>query len=377
MKNLFLKIVAFILVLFSFQNENEKVVRMYESSVLKDIAVKVPRLVEFHDTLHNDTLWEHLSADNFPIMYSRKITTGVCIKGECRPVNIELFWNCTGRYLGFELPHGEFLSKTEHVRFNQMEYDRLHELMADRNSPLATYTLEELVVIKDTIKSGVDAVTSATIKAVMEYIVEGAVYTTYTLWQIVNGQTYREIEKITSERLTDKYVSELLESSRIEDQIWTLNHISARINLSPALQNKLMELISGQDVYLAERSLNAIKPEALTGEVQSRLISVFDNTGFLQKRFILQKLKDAPDFSPELAVTLSGKIINLNATLIKLSLELFEFQKVDDETVNASISKLLKNENRYISNLAIQYLENKVHLDKKTSKELEKYQQKQ
>ena len=157
MNKLFLKIVAFILFIFSFQNENEKIIRMYEPSVLKNIAEKVPRLVEFHDTLHNDTLWEHLSADNFPVKYSRKITTAVCIKGECRPVKLELFWDCTGRYLGYKIPAGEFLSKTEHVRFGDKEYDRLHEMLGNRQSALATYTYQDLAKERDTTKNGVDA----------------------------------------------------------------------------------------------------------------------------------------------------------------------------------------------------------------------------
>jgi len=364
----------FVLIIdFSFQQENRKIARMYEPSVSKQITKKIPHIVEFKDTLQNDTLWEHLSTDNFPVMYSRKITAGVCLKKECRPVHIELFWNCTGRYLGFILPDGEFLSKTEHVKFNEQEYDRLHEILSDRNSPLANYALEELVVTKDTANPKVDAVSSATIKAMLEYSVEGAVFTTYTLWHIVYGPTRRETEKLTAERMTDKTVLELLKSKKTEDQIWMLNHISAGIQFTPELLEKFMQLISGSDVYLAERSLNAIRPETLTSEVQKQLLTVFDNVGFLQKRFILQKLKEASRLNIDNAITLSVKIDNENAALIKLLIELFEIHEIDNERVNSNISKLLKNKNRYVSELAYNFLEHESHLDNRTIKSLEKY----
>ena len=48
-----------------------------------------------------------------------------------------------------------------------------------------------------------------------------------------------------------------------------------------------MEIISGKDIYLAERSLNALKPNALTSEIQIELSNIFDNSGFLHKLFIM------------------------------------------------------------------------------------------
>lgn len=361
------------LIITSFQIEKGNIIRLNEPSISKEIHAVIPLFIDFKDTISNDTLLEYLSENQIPVMYSRKFLTGVCTDGKCRMLYIELFWNITGRYLGFKLPEGEFLSKTEHVKFNSNEYDKLNHLLANPLSALANYSLKELVPEKDTTKIKVDAVSSATLAAVLDYIVPGAVYTTYTLWHFVYGPTKREIEKITSERLSSEIVLELLNSQNIDDKVWTLNHISEKVEISFSLQNKLMELISGNDVYLTERSLNAMKPEALTSEIQMKLVNIFDNAGFLQKRLIIQKIGDSPKLDKTVVKKISSELNGLNGVLVKTTLEMFTIHKIEDEMVTENVAKLLKDENRYIANQAFKYLESQDNLDKKILRDIEKY----
>jgi len=357
----------------SFQIKNEKISRLNEPTISTEIYEVIPRVIDFKDTLHCDTLLEYLSVNQIPVMYSRKILTGVCIDGKCRLVNIELYWNITGRYMGFKLPEGEFLSKTEHVQFNSNEYNRLHQLLADPFSTLANYSIKELIPEKDSTKTEVDAISTATIAAVLDYIVTGAVYTTYTLWHVVYGQTKHEIEKITSERLTSGIILELLNSKNQNDQIWTLNHISEKVEISNDLQKKLLEFISSNDIYLVERALNAMKPNSLTSEFQIDMVNILDSSGFLQKRLIIQKLKDVPELDKYVMKKLSGELNNLNGALVKMTLDMFHSHKIEDETVAENVAVLLSNENRYIANQAFKYLDSKDLLNKKTFKSVEKY----
>ena len=366
-------IVLVFFLFFSFQSNKEKIKRVGSSVISGKILKVIPHYINFSDTIHNDTLYAHLGGNDIPLKYSRKIICGVCIDGKCRLVNIELFWNITGRYLGFELPKGEFLSKTEHVKFNAEEYNRLHFLLADPLSPLANYSLDELVPKMDSSKAKVDAVSSATIAAVLDYIVEDAVYTTYTLWQIVYGVTKREIEKITSETITSDIALKLLNSNRLEDLIWTLNHIAKRIEISHDLQRKLIDFISGDDIYLTSRSLKALKPEVLTYETQKELSHIFDNVSFLQKRLILQKLKEAPKLHPEIAAHLSKKLRTLNSTLTKNLLELFHVHKIKSDGVLVEVAKLLSNKNRFIAKQAFLFLDEIEVLNKRTLRRIEKY----
>lgn len=325
------------------------------------------------DTIPNKKIKIYFDVEGDPIKYSRNIITGVCIDGECRLVTINLFWNVTGRYLGFELPNGEFLSKTEHDPFSTFEYDRLHEILSEDNSPLSSYSMEELVPEIDTSSNAVDATTSATIDAVLEHIVEGAVYTTYTLWHIVYGPTQNEVEKLSIQKLDANLVLKILNSNNMKDQIWALNKMSAEIEITPDLQNKLMELISGMDVYLAERALNALKPEAIDDEIQKELAKIFTTSGFLQKRLILQKYKESKELNTEVVAILTNEVLNLNGTLTKNVLELFSIHSVNNDETILAILKLLKNDNKYIANQALSYLENLENPNKKIEKSINKF----
>lgn len=349
---------------------------MLPPTIHSEIKEIVPKYIDFKDTIPNDTLLIHLDEDGIPVKYSREIITGVCIDGECRLVRIDLFWNITGRYLGFELPPGEFLSKTEHVHFTPQEYDRLHELLTDRNSALANYSLDELVPQKDSSSQKVDAVSSATIAAVLDYIVKGAVYTTYTLWHIVYGPAKREIEKLSTEILNPEIILKILKSEQLDDKIWVLNHMSDNIELNPELLAEIMELISGKDVYLAERALHALKKEALNFEVQNELVKVFMNSGFLQKRLIIQKLKEAEKLNPEVTGLFSQNISQFNGILVKNTLEMFNYHQVEDETLNAQVAALLAHENRYIAAQAFRFLDSANVTNRKTQKQIEKYRRK-
>lgn len=370
---IFTGIILVLILFFSLQQKGEKIERMYPGSFAAQVANTKTIEAGIKDTIPDKTIVIYEDENGYPIKYSRKLITGVCIDGKCRLLKINLYWNVTGRYLGFKLPAGEFLSKTEHDPFSSFEYDRLHELLAEANSPLASYTLEELVPTKDSSGVEVDAVTSATIDAVLDYIVEGAVYTTYTLWNIVYGPTKKEIEKLTTEKLDAKLCLLILNSNYIKDQVWVLNHIPAEMAISEELQTKFMELISGNDVYLAERTLNAIKPAAISNEIQIKLAKIFQNSGFLQKRLIIQKYKEIDNLQPEVVQILSSELNNLNGTLTKNILELYNIQDISDSYTISEVARLLKNKNRFISNQAFNYLNSVSNLDKKTQKMLKKH----
>ncbi len=366
-------IVLFIILLLSFTSEEEKIVRMNETSI-KAVALRTDTLLfELSDTIPNKSIIIYSDQNGYPLKYSRNIVTAVCMDGECRRVSINLYWNVCGRYLGFDFPKGEFLEKNKNDRFKATEYDRLHEILSDANSPLASYTIKELVLEKDSSEREVDAVSSATTETVLDHIVEGAVYTTHTLWHIVYGPTKHEIEKFSAAELHPDLSLLILNSNNISDQIWTLSHISAEMIADTRLQEKLMQLISGKDFYLAERSLKALKPAAITKEIQLKLASIFQSSGFIQRLLIIQKLKECDELTPALIQVLSSELNGLNSTLTKGLLDLYRTHLVKDDHTITELVKLLKNKNFYISNQASRYLESIDKLDKKTRKSLDKF----
>lgn len=369
-KMVILLLISTLLVL-SFQFQNEKIVRFVDYSVQENVHEVIPLIIEFNDTLLNDTLFEYLNKNMEPIMYSRKFLTGVCIDGKCRLLNIELFWNITGRYLGFELPGGEFLSKTEHVKFNSSEYDKLQNLLCNRNSALANYKLEDLVPVKDTTET--DAVSTATIAAVLDYIVPGAVYTTYTLWHLVYGSTKPHIVKITSDKITSEIVLKLLNGHNVSDKVWALTHLPNEMEINTALRNKLMEIISGDDIFLTEQALNALKPNYMIKETQIDLLNIFNDSGFLQRRLIIRKLEESEILDDHVVKNLSAELGNLKGVLIKMVLEMFIIHEIKNKVVVDNVAALLKNENLYIANQALNYLETLGNPNDKTMKAIENF----
>src|SRR5690606_36744825 len=112
-------------------------------SIKGEVASVKKHQINFTDTIPNDTLYQNLSKEGYPLSYFRKITTGICFDNKCRILDIVLFWDITGRYLGFELPKGEFLSKTDHDPFTKSEYERLHGILEDKQSPIGGFTYNQ------------------------------------------------------------------------------------------------------------------------------------------------------------------------------------------------------------------------------------------
>lgn len=316
-------------------------------------------IVDFKDDVDNDTLFQARSKEGCPVLYFRKIKTSVCFDNKCRLLDIVLYWNVTGRYLGYELPKGEFLSKTEHEPFKPAEYTRLNELLADPFSPLANFSYEELVPKPATETPGVDAVSSATAKNVLDYVVEGAVYTTYKLWHIVYGPAQQEVTALTEKRLSPGFLLKILESPDASDKLWALNHIRGYVELTPGLQKVVLDFIDNNQFNRAERAINALSPEALKkDELQLALFGKYETVNYSLKNLIIIKLKEAPRLSDQIKTALAQNLSSTNGELLTNVLDLFkQHQITDPETVRA-VAGLLKSENNFLAQKAYNYLKN-------------------
>ena len=213
----------------------------------------------FKDTLSNDSLYLASTIEGIPIHYFKKIITEVCFDNECRLLDITVFWNITGRYLGFELIGDEFLSKYDHEPFVSSEYQRLNELLADPNLPLGNISFEKLIEKSESEDDSVDGISGATSLEVSKIVVKGAAYTTYTLWNIVHSSTKDFIGQLTEKQLTPELTDLILKSADISDKVWVLNRIDQPTALNPKLAASLLDIISGSDFFLSYSALNAIK----------------------------------------------------------------------------------------------------------------------
>lgn len=190
----------------------------------------------------NDTDWQNISSSQFafsfknpdttithqmqllsdanglPLLYYSDILTPVCIDGLCKPVYVELYWDLLGQYVGYGDYPDKVLTKYDHEYFEEQDYLKLHQLLLDKTSVIGRRRLQQLydqnTVRTDTITFKgveVDGISGATRKEIKESIVEGGLYSCYTLWHLVYGpavELMREnIDRIYTPAVEDYFLN--------------------------------------------------------------------------------------------------------------------------------------------------------------------------
>ncbi|GAB3715105.1 hypothetical protein GCM10027592_55420 [Spirosoma flavus] len=332
-------------------------------------------VVAAEDSIVNDTLFQMRSKEGLPVTYYRKIKTSVCFDNKCRLLKVTLYWNPTGRYLGFLLDKGEFLSKSKHKPFKKAEYARMSDILADPFSPLATLAYTEIApsVKPAAVADEVDGVSSATAKNVLDYVVEGAAYTTYTMWHVVYGPTQAEVAQLTQKSLSPELLLAILESSDGPDKIWALNH-SKGLPLTPTLRDKLFTFINNDSYNLAERTIKALNPDAQSDLWQVLLMTKLATTNYAINKLIISKYRDVSVLNSEVKKGLAQRLQSLNGELVTTILDVFRHHHVEDTETSLLIAELLKNQNAFIAQKAYAYLKKLPRTDAAIAEKIADYE---
>lgn len=156
------------------------------------------------DTINNSILL-HLDDSQKPQFYYSEIYTPVCQSSECLPIRINLFWTLAGNYLKYTLPVGEILTKVDHIHFAEEDYHKLGLILVNKNSTLNYLRKEDFQFVNtsDTLKK-VDGTTGATKKVSKRDYVEGAIFTSLTLYHLANGVAVEKMKSFTLNELIKK-----------------------------------------------------------------------------------------------------------------------------------------------------------------------------
>ena len=326
------------------------------------------------DSSLQDTLFQVVSQEGFPIYYYKNIRTGICFDNQCRPLDMMLYWNPTGRYLGFGLPEGEFLSKYDHEPFTEAEYDRLNTLLADSLLPLGNVSFEELIRIPDQTNALADGVSGATSAQVSEYVVEGAAYTTHTLWNIVYGSTQDEIVELTDQVLSSEILYRILNKGSLSDKFWALSRVESAEFLDAKVMKSLLQMIGGDDYSLARMALDALPESSIRMDsAQLAFFSVYDQANYSIKRLIVEKLHNLPALSAEVVDMSRDMLPKLNGEQVGDILQLYRAHKIEDQRTIQEVARLLNSENRFISGKAYDFLLDFADRDQSLATALEAY----
>ncbi len=220
-----------------------------------------------------------------PLLFYSDIRTPVCIDGICKPVYIEMYWDLTGTYFGFGVREAEPLTKYDHEEFEAPDYEKLHALLNNAHAPIARKELSELTnrpvdSVKQITYNGVevDAVSGATVQSIKEMVVQGALYSCYTLWHLAYGEATLKTRAYLRENLSETLVMALLGS---DDGNYRF---------------EALKLMRAADMH-------RYKPE---------LISLFEQANPMTRKYLLKKMPDAMWADPAMAAYLYARFRDLD-----------------------------------------------------------------
>jgi hypothetical protein len=375
--HLYLTLAGYCLILSEAKAQKSEEIRCTQPATIPfdwDSQPKISRT--FTDTLTGDIIYQARTSDSIPLFYAKDIFTSVCFDNQCRQLNITVYWNITGRYLGFKLPEKEFLSRQDHEPFNNEDYQQLNALLADPYLPLAKVSFDELIEQSHGENTGVDGVSGATSRDVLDYVVKGAAYTTFTLWNIIHGPSKVLVRNLAEQEITPSLLALTLKSPSSEDRIWGLDNIDAFKELDEQVTDALLQNISGVNFFVAYSAINVITPIHLKSEpLQIQLFSIYEKVNYNLRRLIIEKLWEAPAISQEVIDMSRDVLKELNGEQLGYLLELYHQHAVEDTKTRKAVAKLLYSDNRFISQKAYSYLIHVQENDKDIVHELKKYEQ--
>ena len=332
-----------------------------QPTVALDWQLEAGDTMEIIDPDTKKTIYQVFSAQGYPIYYYQHVVDNVCFDSKCRPIQLNLYWNITGRYLGFCLENGEFLSRRDHKEFDTSDYHRLHALLADPLLPFRNVSFDQLVEPERSDSDEVDAVSGATSKQLSAYVVEGAAYTTYLLWSVLYGSAQDVVRQKTESQLDNELILKILGSPSSLDQIWGLNRIDPGSLLTAMIEQRLLKIIGANEFSVAHSAINAISQTHLrSGDLQQGLFAIYQEGQSNLRKPILDKLDLAVELDQSVLDNSYNLLPNLNGNELGQWLKLYDSHAIGDLATYKAVARLLENKNNFIARKAYGFLENKV-----------------
>ncbi len=167
-----------------------------------------------------------------------------CNTGECKLINLRMYWDCFGNYFKYEAKKDNPLTKYNHKKFKKREYSKLQKILCDTSLVYKSLNITDLTDEESEKKYKTDAMSGATLKIFSDKNrIKQAVKTVYTLWHIANGNVYKtlkdEIEINTKENNTlEQIIKEKNKEKLLNLNIAQFSHLLKLIESKQELKNK-------------------------------------------------------------------------------------------------------------------------------------------
>lgn len=250
------------------------------------------------------------------IYWYRRVQTPVCLTGECKLVDVGIYWDCTGDFFGIEI-YGEHLTKTDHSVFTSEDYKRLVQILKNDWSLLREYELDGLV---DNPQSDeIDGLSGATKTEIASETVENAVFSTYTIWHLVHLGEKEQLIDLTLRQLKNEKLAyeTLIENENDKYRYFILSLLSqGKIAHTPQLDSLVLEgLRTKENTLVKKLSYQCLFKINLDRNAQLDLIPIYSNSSMVNKIKILSAFDSTIVVEPELQQVFLGDLNTNNEWL--------------------------------------------------------------
>lgn len=279
-----------------------------------------------------------------PIAYSSHILTPVCDDTLCALMNIEVYWNLIGNYIGYDTIVGDPLTKNDHLPFVTEDYEKLHRLLSDDNSIIKRKEKHELFDSEaKRVSEVVDAVTGATAKEISEAVVDGALYSCYTLYHIVYGHLSEAILEDVESRFTSALEDRFMTSDHADYQLYILRRISAEDFVTN--QTRILQLIHQSIPLNRLYIMKKMPPEMWSDQKVLRTISgYFEDLDGNTMTYFLRKMETMENADQHVVMDLIRHMDLFSQNQLKMLIRIFERNELDSELISAIVEKLKSSE---------------------------------
>ncbi|MEZ4905886.1 MAG: hypothetical protein R2822_31030 [Spirosomataceae bacterium] len=271
--------------------------------------------------------------------YTANIQAPVCEEGVCYPISLIFNWNLIGEFMNYEMIDGEPLTKLDHVPFLPKDYEKLQLILTDKDLSFVKIPAEELVV--KTPKDSVDGYSGATKETIKKEIIEGALYTCYTLWHIAHGAVVDSIEQHTLKKLDKVLIEQVAKLRKQSANYFLINHLTDK--QFEENTGVVLTLIKEGKGYFSKNAIEKM-PSSVFQKNQAFIIAHYPHFDYYTQLALLNKLNSVVLNEPLeslLIENLSSRNSALNqkiTTLILKTTHQLILEKLVDQLIQKKIA---------------------------------------
>jgi len=311
----------------------------------------------------------------FPAGYTMNLVNKVCLDDICRVVEVTVHWDVTGTYERLEYSQGKPLTKRRHEPFKAGDYEKLDDILKDRESILKDHSLAYLARAgaKSEDPSGVDGISGATPATVRQAVVKDAAWTTWVLWQYANTEIAPILQATTEAHCTPAYIQHMLESNDWRNIAFVLNYLLKQDTISSDYTMQVVQAMPTADNDQIELALQYLERAVVDkNEFHRLLIMTLPSLEENHAVRTIERLASDEALENEILVHLTGQFGKLTYYPIHLSLRLIEEQGCFSSDVEANVAELLDSKNFFVARRASEFLTTQT-LTPETEQKLESF----